>query len=261
MDDTLKGQVIDTIHDIYICEMRNKYTGYLGITTSDILDRLLDCYGIITPADLEVCKTKMNAPIDSTQMIGIFFQRIDDCINYADDGKVPFTPEQTLQTVSTSGYYADACTIWRKKPAEAKTWASFKQFFAEEYHDLKEQQKVNTSQTNFHSATAVTDISSALDNLAFAATTDRDIVTQLAASNKQLVETNKILTEQLQKAMDNNSLLLKKLSSTSSIKPTTNTASKTVSYAAATSGTQRKPFDYAAWTANLDPNGYCWTHG
>jgi hypothetical protein len=35
MDDALKGQVIDTIHDTYTCEMRNKYTGYLGVTTSD----------------------------------------------------------------------------------------------------------------------------------------------------------------------------------------------------------------------------------
>jgi hypothetical protein len=104
------------------------------------------------------------------------------------------------------------------------------------YHDLKEPQKVNTSQTNFHIADSATDISTALDNLAFAATTDRDIVAQLAANNKQLVETNKLLTIQLPKAMDNNSLLLKKLSSTSSIKPATNTSSKTVSYTAATSG-------------------------
>jgi hypothetical protein len=208
-----------------------------------------------------------NKNIDSTQTIDIFFQRIDDCINYADDGQVPFTPEQILQTayhaVSTSGYYTDACKIWRKKPAEAKTWASFKQFFAKEYHDLKEQQKVNTLQTNFHSANAATDISSALDNLAFAATMDRDIVTQLiTASNKQRRNQQNPHRTTPKKAMDNNSLLIKKLSNTRSIKPTTNTASKTVSYVAAiNSGTQRKSFDYVAWKANLDPNGYCWTHG
>jgi hypothetical protein len=29
MDDALKSQVINTINDTYICEMQNKYTGYL----------------------------------------------------------------------------------------------------------------------------------------------------------------------------------------------------------------------------------------
>lgn len=147
----------------------------------------------------------MNEPIDATQTIDVFFKHIDDCMQYAGDGQVPYTIEQTLQTVyhavSTSGYYTDACKIWRKKTAADKTWANFKTFFAEEYHDLKEQQKVNTTQTNFHGANEVTDISMALDNLAMAATTDRDIVAQLTLSNKQLIEINTTLTAQLKTAM------------------------------------------------------------
>ena len=82
MDDALKSQVIDTIQEPYIVEMRNKYTGYLGITTRDLLDHLLDRYGKSTPADIETCKQRMNEPIDSTQPIDIFFQRIDDCVQY-----------------------------------------------------------------------------------------------------------------------------------------------------------------------------------
>ena len=74
-------------------------------------------------------------------MIDIFFKRIDDCIQYADNGEVPFTPH----AVSTCGHYNDACKIWHKKPAVTKTWALFKPYFAEEFHDLQEQQRVNTS--------------------------------------------------------------------------------------------------------------------
>jgi hypothetical protein len=143
MDDALKAQVIDAINDTYLCEMRHKYTGYLGITTRDLIDHLLDRYGKITPADIENCKRRMIAPIDSTQPIDIFFQRIDECIQYADDGQVAFTAEQILQTVyhavSTSGYYNEACKEWRKKDPAHKTWTLFKTFFAAEYHDLKEQ--------------------------------------------------------------------------------------------------------------------------
>jgi hypothetical protein len=122
----------------------------------------------------------MNDPINSTQPIDIYFQKVDDCVQYAADGQVAFTPDQILQTayhaVSTSGYYNDACKEWRKKPAQNKTWQEFKRFFAAEYHDLKEQQKVNTLQNNFQGANAAYDITTVLDNLALAATTNRDIV-------------------------------------------------------------------------------------
>ena len=42
MDDALKGQSIDTIEDTYRCEVRHKYTGYLGISNRDLLDHLID---------------------------------------------------------------------------------------------------------------------------------------------------------------------------------------------------------------------------
>ena len=111
----------------------------------------------------------------TTQMIDIFFKR-------ADDGKIPFRPEQILEAayhaVCISGHYNDACKI-------AKTWALFKPYFAEENQDLKEQQQVNTLKANFYGANSVVNISSALDNLAMAATTDGDIVAQLTQSNQQ----------------------------------------------------------------------------
>ena len=41
MDDALKAQVIDTVDSPYLSKLRNKYTGYLGISTRDLLDHLL----------------------------------------------------------------------------------------------------------------------------------------------------------------------------------------------------------------------------
>ena len=83
----------------------------------------------------------MNEPINSTKTISVFFKCIDNCIQYTYSGKVPFTPEQILQTahhaVSTSGNCNDACKILRKKPAAAKTWPLFKPYFAKEYQDSR----------------------------------------------------------------------------------------------------------------------------
>ena len=57
----------------------------------------------------------MNESIDITQTVDVFFKRIDNYIQYVDDGEVPFMPEQILQTayhaVSPCGHYNDACKI------------------------------------------------------------------------------------------------------------------------------------------------------
>ena len=56
MEDALKSIIIDAVYEVYIDKLRNKSTGYLGITARDLLDHLLDRYGKITPADVEECK-------------------------------------------------------------------------------------------------------------------------------------------------------------------------------------------------------------
>ena len=108
MDSALKTLLIDATEDVFLHEVRNKYTGYLGVTTRDLLDHLLDRYGKITAADIEECKRRMTSPMDIDQSIDRFFERIDDCVQYAADGSVAFTNEQILQTayhvISTSGY-------------------------------------------------------------------------------------------------------------------------------------------------------------
>ena len=71
MEDALKSIIVDAVDEVYIGGLRNKYTGYLGITARDLLDHLLDRYGKITPADVEECKKQMNEPIDATQPINI----------------------------------------------------------------------------------------------------------------------------------------------------------------------------------------------
>ena len=46
MDDALKAKLIDSVDDTYLCEVGNKYTGYLGITTCNFIDALkeeVDC--------------------------------------------------------------------------------------------------------------------------------------------------------------------------------------------------------------------------
>jgi hypothetical protein len=189
------------------------------------------------------------------QPIDIYFQTIGDCVQFTTNGQVPFTANQIVQTayhaVSKSGLYNDACKEWRQKPVAEQTWAAFKTYFATEYNDLKEQQRLNNNQNNFHGANSAIDLTTAIDSLAMAATTDRDVMTQLTLTNKQLVQTNHHLTEQLGKALAE--LAQHKKQQVPKPKPTNTTKTPPQSGA-------RPPFDHAVWLLSLDPTGYCWSH-
>ena len=53
MDDALKTQFMDAVEEPYVSKLCNHYTGYMGVTTQDLLDHLMDRYGNITVADLK----------------------------------------------------------------------------------------------------------------------------------------------------------------------------------------------------------------
>ena len=116
---------------------------------------------------------------------------------------------------------------------------------------------MNTAHNNFHSANSAVDITQALDNLAMAAISDRDIVAQLTKINQQLTTTNNNLSEQLQTVLATHAALVAKINAA----PTANTVTgpATMATSAATSG--RRPWDKAAWITSLNPNSYCWTQG
>ena len=247
MDDALKTQIIEAVEDDYLVEKNNKYTGYMASTARDLLVHLLDRYGNISAADLEQNKTEMEKPLDPSIPIASYYKRIEDAMQYAEDGNSPFTEEQILNTaylaLLKTGVYELACKVWRHKiirDPTMNTWVNFKDYFALEYRDNKEQERVTASMAGFHIANAAhqipttppsletSQISDAIENLAMAATNDRDIVTKLVENNKQLAQSVQVLTEQLKIATD---------------------AYKTI--AAKIANTNR----------NWEPHGYCWSHG
>jgi hypothetical protein len=198
----------------------------------------------------------METLMDVTRPIDIYFQTIDDCVQFATDGQVPFTPTQIVQTayhaISKSGIYNDVCKEWRQKHVANRTWTNFKAFFATEYNELKEQQKLNNNQNSFHGTNSAINLTTAIDSLAMAATSDRNVMTQLILTNKQLVQTIHQLTEQLGKAQAE----LAQSKRQQVPKPKPNTTAKQTPHNGA-----RPPFDHAAWILSLDRAGYCWSHG
>ena len=45
MDKSLKQQIIETIEETYIAELWNKYTGFMGVKTIDLVHHIMNRYG------------------------------------------------------------------------------------------------------------------------------------------------------------------------------------------------------------------------
>ena len=122
-------------------------------------------------------------------------------------------------------------------------WTNFKRHFATEYHEIREQQRV-LGEAGFNSANhshETTDMAAALDNLELAATADQNIVTDLIATNRKLVEANTTLATQVKALVATNALLAATQGAVATNKPHTAT-------------TKRKQLP-------INPSGYFWSHG
>ena len=64
---------------------------------------------------------RMNRLIDSSLLIDKYFEQINDCLQFTDDGKTFYMETQVIkkvhQAVLASGIYVDTCKEWRKKSA------------------------------------------------------------------------------------------------------------------------------------------------
>ena len=122
----------------------------------------MERYGKIWASDLKACRQALAEPIEVDRSIDVYFQRVEDAIQFAQDGKTPFTPAQIVQTeyhaINMTGSYYLELKEWREKVTADKKWESFKKVFTEEYHNLVEETKVTNEDSGFHSANAMQEI-------------------------------------------------------------------------------------------------------
>eukprot|EP00957_Ditylum_brightwellii_P157426 11981296-Ditylum_brightwellii.AAC.1 len=139
--------------------------------------------------------------MDMDQPIDIYITKIDDSVHYAADGKTPYTAQQIVaaaeNAVRKTSIYKEPLQVWREKPMADKTWANFKTFFADEYHLLREDEDDTQQGSGYHQANAMIVVTTALEHLAMAATVDKRTMEELATTNPEFSEANKLFAEQL----------------------------------------------------------------
>ena len=72
--------------------------------------------------------------------IKALFEQIEDAVEYAANGRTPFTNEQVVSTaymlVAKTGMFTDKCKVWRRMTGNLRTWDQFNIDFTIAYTDL-----------------------------------------------------------------------------------------------------------------------------
>ena len=92
----LKKLLIDAVDDILLRAIRAWYVGYAKITTHQMITHLYTTYANITPNELIENDARLKTAYDVNQPIERLFEKIEDAIEYANEGHNPYTPLQVV---------------------------------------------------------------------------------------------------------------------------------------------------------------------
>ena len=76
-DQVLQQQLIAVFDEEYLRGLRNMHTGYVGVTTQQMLDHLYENYGAITAVDIEDNDTRMRESYNPTFPIETLFHQME----------------------------------------------------------------------------------------------------------------------------------------------------------------------------------------
>jgi hypothetical protein len=250
VDAALKQQLIKAVNPLYLRTLQHRHTGFATSTTRNLIEHLLTSYGDITPTDLAHNDTVFRKPYDPTQPIETFYSQIEDAMDYAGAGcSASYTAAQVVTNayslIFTTGMFHKSCREWRRKPEAEKTLARFKVHFTKAHHDWRLAQ--GTTQTEgYHGAnnamdSFVNNTADAFANLAMATASNRQMLANLTATNKEL-------TQLMAKKDTEISNLKKELQDSHGSNNNRNRSTT-------------NPRDRDSSKSRYNNNNYCWAHG
>ena len=170
-DLALKSQLIDVFDKTYFRGLRNRHTGFDGVSYFRMIYHLYVNYGTITAIDLIENERRMDTPFDQSSAIETYFDQIEDAAKLAEAGASPFTMVQITTKafiqMFTTGLFKDKYKAWNRLPPVARDWATFKLIFTAAARELQEMQAMSGTAGYANSVTAnlMTQTSEALTTL------------------------------------------------------------------------------------------------
>jgi hypothetical protein len=137
----LKNQIISSIHDTYIEQLKKPRTGFSKVTALELLDHLWTTYGNIDDLDLTENEARMKAPWNEPTPIEDLFKQLKEGQEFAKRSK-EIISDTTLaregyNIILATGLFSSACRKWRQIKEDERTWNKFQAHFKAASKDRK----------------------------------------------------------------------------------------------------------------------------
>jgi hypothetical protein len=131
--DQLKTQMLKAVPDTSIKRLKDSIHGYADIPPSQLLEHLLNKYGLIEPEDLENNLNRLSNLWDTGTNLENVFTNAVECQQYAIFGEDPISEpmlvRKVLGVLQVSGVFVHEIKEWNNKPKADKTFANLETFF------------------------------------------------------------------------------------------------------------------------------------
>ena len=131
----IKTMMIQAIPLSFIRTLNHDQVGFANATPQQIMNHLLQTYGVITEDDLETNLKELKAPWNPAHDIEEIFARGSFCRSLATEGGDPITDATYTRALVTvfeeSGVLETACEDWNKKPRADRTLVNCELHFIE----------------------------------------------------------------------------------------------------------------------------------
>ena len=129
-DKILKQQVIEAIPPTFIRGLKNRITGFAGVSCLQLISFLKQQYGRVSEQQLEDNDKIFRKSYDIGTPIEELYGQIEDCVDLAEAGGAPYTHQQVLANalnlLRQTGVLNEYIRDWKRKDPNDKTWHSGK---------------------------------------------------------------------------------------------------------------------------------------
>ena len=92
VDAALKQEIIAEVEEIYLSANKQRYMSIHRVSKKSLVDHLMEKYGKIYASEIEACRQALVEPIEVDRLIKLYFQWVEDAIQFIQGRKTPLTP-------------------------------------------------------------------------------------------------------------------------------------------------------------------------
>ena len=83
VDATLKQEIITEVEETYLSAKKQRYMGYHGVSSKNLMDHMMEKYGKFRVSDLEAFRQALGDLIEVDCPIDVYLQRVEDAIQFS----------------------------------------------------------------------------------------------------------------------------------------------------------------------------------